>query len=227
MGPFFFIVYVALAIFVILNMLIAIISDAYSVCREKMQKKPKVYLVAEIGEYLKQTLEDVPYLGAWLERAELEAKRKLQAAKRKGEMQAAKRKMQAAMVATSNLDDPPSSDEEGEGGGGGVVGVDPGEQGAAGDGSIAAMARVSTMAMGGTRIKVKRGNKKSDGSGGGGDVRTVTRDLVQGLAQDTDAKLADMQAQIASLNETMQLVLQAVSQGGASTPPPPVSASDC
>jgi hypothetical protein len=218
MGPFFFIVYVALAIFVILNMLIAIISDAYSVCREKMQKKPKVYLVAEIGEYLKQTLEDVPYLGAWLERAELEAKRKLQAAKRKGEMQ-------AAMVATSNLDDPPSSDEEGEGGGGGVVGVDTSEQGAAGDGSIAAMARVST--MGGTRIKVKRGNKKSDGSGGGGDVRTVTRELVQGLAQDTDAKLADMQAQIASLNETMQLVLQAVSQGGASTPPPPVSASDC
>ena len=91
---------------------------------------------------------------------------------------------------------------------------------------MAAVARVST--MGGTMIRVKRGNKKSDGSGGGGGVRTVTRELVLGLAQDTDAKLADMQAQIASLNETMQLVLQAVTpQGGASTPPPPVSASDC
>jgi hypothetical protein len=35
MGPFFFVTYVALAIFVILNMLIAIISDAYSVCRAR------------------------------------------------------------------------------------------------------------------------------------------------------------------------------------------------
>jgi hypothetical protein len=41
---------VALAIFVILNMLIAIISDAYTVCREKMQAKPKVDLVAEVRE---------------------------------------------------------------------------------------------------------------------------------------------------------------------------------
>jgi hypothetical protein len=36
MGPVFFLIFVGLAVFVVLNMLIAIISDAYETCREEV-----------------------------------------------------------------------------------------------------------------------------------------------------------------------------------------------
>jgi hypothetical protein len=77
--PFFFITFVGLAIFVILNMLIAIISDAYTVCREKMQNKPKVDLVGEIYQYLKDTMETLPVVGKYVLRAEREAARAVDA----------------------------------------------------------------------------------------------------------------------------------------------------
>jgi hypothetical protein len=52
MGPLFFIIFVSLAMFVVLNMLVAIISDAYITCQEEMRQKKQVNLLAEIKEYL-------------------------------------------------------------------------------------------------------------------------------------------------------------------------------
>jgi hypothetical protein len=66
MGPFFFVLFVGLAIFVILNMLIAIISDSYSVCREEMQAKPKVDLVKEVREYVTEVVLGLPVVGTML-----------------------------------------------------------------------------------------------------------------------------------------------------------------
>jgi hypothetical protein len=52
MGPMFFIIFVALAMFVVLNMLVAIISDAYITCQEEMRQKKQVNLIEEIKEYI-------------------------------------------------------------------------------------------------------------------------------------------------------------------------------
>jgi hypothetical protein len=72
-GPFFFIIYVALAIFVILNMLIAIISDAYSVCRERMHHKKKVNLGADIIHYLESVVVGLPIVGPLIRKAGVKA----------------------------------------------------------------------------------------------------------------------------------------------------------
>jgi hypothetical protein len=52
MGPMFFLIFVVLAVFVVLNMLIAIISDAYETCREEMKDYPPVNIVAEVKDYI-------------------------------------------------------------------------------------------------------------------------------------------------------------------------------
>lgn len=52
MGPVFFLIFVGLAVFVVLNMLIAIISDAYETCREEMKDYPPVSIMAEIRDYI-------------------------------------------------------------------------------------------------------------------------------------------------------------------------------
>jgi hypothetical protein len=56
MGPFLFILFTALAVFVVLNMLIAIISDAYVAAQEFESQQQKVYLVHEIKIYLTDLL---------------------------------------------------------------------------------------------------------------------------------------------------------------------------
>jgi len=52
MGPVLFLIFVGLAVFVVLNMLIAIISDAYETCREEMKDYPPVSIFAEIRDYI-------------------------------------------------------------------------------------------------------------------------------------------------------------------------------
>jgi hypothetical protein len=52
MGPLLFIIFVVLAVFVVLNMLIAIISDAYSETKEKYVNIPKVNLTRELIDYV-------------------------------------------------------------------------------------------------------------------------------------------------------------------------------
>jgi hypothetical protein len=61
LGPFFFVFFISLAVFVVLNMVIAIISDAYTVCSEKMKLKPKVNLTVEIYGYFLHKIEHLPY----------------------------------------------------------------------------------------------------------------------------------------------------------------------
>jgi len=55
MGPFLFTIFVALAYFVVLNMLIAIISDAYIICQEDMKSKKPVDLMKDMGDFLSKT----------------------------------------------------------------------------------------------------------------------------------------------------------------------------
>jgi hypothetical protein len=52
MGPLLFIIFVVLAVFVVLNMLIAIISDAYANTKEKYENIPPVNLIKELREYV-------------------------------------------------------------------------------------------------------------------------------------------------------------------------------
>jgi hypothetical protein len=61
LGPFFFIFFIGLAVFVVLNMVIAIISDAYSVCSERMRNKPKVNLTKEMYAHLFEMAEEMPF----------------------------------------------------------------------------------------------------------------------------------------------------------------------
>jgi hypothetical protein len=51
-GPLLFVSFVGLAVFVVLNMLIAIISDAYEESKNQMSQKPKVNLLADVRDYL-------------------------------------------------------------------------------------------------------------------------------------------------------------------------------
>ena len=80
MGPLFFVMFVGLAIFVILNMLIAIISDSYSVCREEMQAKPKVDLVREVRQYVTAVVLDLPIVGTMLKESQKAAAKGAKAA---------------------------------------------------------------------------------------------------------------------------------------------------
>jgi hypothetical protein len=52
LGPMLFIVFVVLAVFVVLNMLIAIISDAYIQVEEEIKSRPKVDLLEDVKDYL-------------------------------------------------------------------------------------------------------------------------------------------------------------------------------
>jgi hypothetical protein len=52
MGPLLFILFVALAVFVVLNMLIAIISESYEASKEEMKCAPKVELLRDVRDYM-------------------------------------------------------------------------------------------------------------------------------------------------------------------------------
>ena len=71
MGPFLFTMYITLAILVILNMIIAIIADAYVDSKEAMKKKEQVSLVRDIARLLLSKAEyirRVPVVGSASER---------------------------------------------------------------------------------------------------------------------------------------------------------------
>jgi len=51
MGPLLFIVFVVLAVFVVLNMLIAIISDAYDVTRRELENEPSWDLLEDVKDF--------------------------------------------------------------------------------------------------------------------------------------------------------------------------------
>merc|ERR1712096_393178 len=51
MGPLLFIVFVVLAVFVVLNMLIAIISDAYDITRRELEGAPSWDLLEDVKDY--------------------------------------------------------------------------------------------------------------------------------------------------------------------------------
>jgi len=72
-GPLFFVLFICLAVFVILNMLIAIVSDSYSTCRDQMRKKKKVDIIAEMSLYIRDTVESIPFLGPRIKQARLKA----------------------------------------------------------------------------------------------------------------------------------------------------------
>jgi hypothetical protein len=61
LGPFFFVFFIGLAVFVVLNMVIAIISDAYSVCSQQMREKPTVHLRKEVYSFIFEHLEQLPW----------------------------------------------------------------------------------------------------------------------------------------------------------------------
>jgi hypothetical protein len=61
LGPFYFDYVHGIAVFVELNMIIAIISDAYSVCSAKMKLKPKLNLTREIYAYTTAQIESLPF----------------------------------------------------------------------------------------------------------------------------------------------------------------------
>jgi hypothetical protein len=52
MGPILFVLFVALAVFVVLNMLIAIISESYETSKEAMKDAPKVELLRDVADYI-------------------------------------------------------------------------------------------------------------------------------------------------------------------------------
>jgi hypothetical protein len=52
MGPLLFIVFVVLAVFVVLNMLIAIISNAYDITRRELENKPSWDLLQDLHDYI-------------------------------------------------------------------------------------------------------------------------------------------------------------------------------
>jgi hypothetical protein len=57
MGPVLFVMFICLAVFVVLNTLIAIISDAYSEAQEHAKTLPPVHLIEEVVDYLVNRLE--------------------------------------------------------------------------------------------------------------------------------------------------------------------------
>jgi hypothetical protein len=54
MGPILFCLFVVLAVFVVLNMLIAIISDAYQESQEQYAHDEPIHVLTEMGKYIRQ-----------------------------------------------------------------------------------------------------------------------------------------------------------------------------
>lgn len=79
MGPLLFLLFVVLACFVVLNMLIAVISDAYIACQEEMgENDGDVNILREMWEYIVELLGPLPCIGPWIKRLK-EAADKLEA----------------------------------------------------------------------------------------------------------------------------------------------------
>ena len=106
MGPLLFVLFICLAVFVILNMVIAIISDAYSKCREQMLEKESINIVAEITLYVRDTIEGIPCVGPYIKAARLKS------------IEMAKAAEQAAAKAASRATHLGGKDTGGDGGGG-------------------------------------------------------------------------------------------------------------
>jgi len=70
-GPLFFVLFICLAVFVILNMLIAIVSDSYSTCREMMALKKEVHIFEEMTLYIRDTVDALPIIGKYIKRSRL------------------------------------------------------------------------------------------------------------------------------------------------------------
>jgi len=70
-GPLFFVLFICLAVFVILNMLIAIVSDSYSTCREMMAQKKEVHIFEEMTLYIRDTVDALPIVGKYIKRSRL------------------------------------------------------------------------------------------------------------------------------------------------------------
>lgn len=183
----------ALAIFVILNMLIAIISDAYSVCRERMQAKPKVELLQEIGLYLQCVATDMPFAGPLIEKA---AKGMVAGAGtvKKG---ASKIKKEASKIFASSSDD--------EDGFSGINEEGDEDVNGSGAGKRAVAAAVRFKANGDRIITFA---DESDAKAASHEQSSRNSLAVHMKA--TDQKLTDMQGQIAAINDTLKLILSAV-----------------
>ena len=63
MGPFFFICFVAIAVFIVLNMFIAIISNAYNDSFKMFKDAPRVNLVRELLMFVSDELGSMPVMG--------------------------------------------------------------------------------------------------------------------------------------------------------------------
>jgi hypothetical protein len=75
MGPLFFVVFIVLCVFIVMNMFIAIISDAYSETKEAAKRKPDVNLSKEISQYVWASLVRTPVLGRYLRRGHAHMRR--------------------------------------------------------------------------------------------------------------------------------------------------------
>ena len=69
--PVLFILFICVAVFVVLNVLIAIISDAYSDAQESLMHSNDVALGQEIKDYVLNTIEGVPVLGKWFHKGRM------------------------------------------------------------------------------------------------------------------------------------------------------------
>jgi hypothetical protein len=74
-GPALFIVFVGLAVFVLLNMLIAIISDAYAEARKEISDEDDIDLLTLIFKYLRESVHSIPVVGKFFVRGEEIAKK--------------------------------------------------------------------------------------------------------------------------------------------------------
>jgi len=75
MGPLFFVVFIVLCVFIVMNMFIAIISDAYSETKEAAKRKPDVNLSKEISQYVWASLVRAPVIGRYLRRGHAHMRR--------------------------------------------------------------------------------------------------------------------------------------------------------
>eukprot|EP00937_MAST-01D_sp_MAST-1D-sp2_P002378 g2378.t1 len=75
MGPLFFVAFVVLCVFVVLNMFIAIISDAYTETIEESVGKPNINLGKEIRQFVWMHLQVLPCAGRYLRAARNQVRR--------------------------------------------------------------------------------------------------------------------------------------------------------
>ena len=66
MGPFFFICFVAIAVFIVLNMFIAIISNAYNESSRMFKDAPRPRLLRETVLYVRDMFAATPVLGRFI-----------------------------------------------------------------------------------------------------------------------------------------------------------------